>query len=327
MRLQLQTTCLTNSQKPLPDPPPDTSHECETLDGISFASTFSAIYGPSIDPAASETLKSPECDGQNELGLVETDVTAFGDLTGKRALVTGGSSGIGRAIALEFARAGADVVIHFAKSSIAASQVSEDVSRYGQKSITLAADFTQHDQLEAFVERAFGVWNGLDIWVSNAGVDLLTGDEANLDYSAKLCRLLDVDVQAGMLLAKSAGRRMANAGGGSILTIGWDQSDRGMEGDSGELFSAAKNAIMGFSRSLSVSLAPAVRVNCIAPGWIKTAWGETASEAWQQRVRRETPLCRWGLPEDVARLARFLASNDASYITGQVINCNGGAVR
>ena len=254
-------------------------------------------------------------------------MTGFGDLTGRRALVTGGSSGIGRAMALEFARAGADVIIHFAKSSAAANRVSEEVSRIGQKSVTLDADFLQADQLEGFVERSFAVWNGLDIWVCNAGVDLLTGEDANAGYAMKLRRLLDVDVQAAMLLAKFAGTRMVASGGGTILTIGWDQSDRGMEGDSGELFSAAKNAIMGFSRSLAVSLAPAVRVNCIAPGWIKTAWGETASEVWQERVLRETPLCRWGLPDDVARLARFLASDDASYITGQVINCNGGAVR
>ncbi len=255
------------------------------------------------------------------------DVSAFGDLSGKRALITGGSSGIGRAMALEFARAGADVIIHFGKSSDAALVVSEEVRQIGQKSVVLGADFSAPDGLEEFLERSFAIWRGLDIWVGNAGVDLLTGESANADYPTKLRRLLDVDVQAGMLLAKGAGQRMAKSDGGSVITIGWDQSDRGMEGDSGELFSAAKNAIMGFSRSLAMSLAPTVRVNCIAPGWIKTAWGETASEVWQERVRRETPLRRWGLPEDVARLARFLASDDAAYITGQVINCNGGAVR
>src|SRR5262249_53477995 len=143
----------------------------------------------------------------------------------------------------------------------------------------------------------------------------------------KLARLFEVDVRATLLLSRLAGEKLRKAKAGSILNIGWDQSDRGMEGDSGELFATAKNAIMGFTRSLAVSLAPVVRVNCIAPGWIKTAWGETASDAWQQRVRRETPLQRWGQPEDVARLARFLASDAASYLTGQVINCNGGAVR
>jgi 3-oxoacyl-[acyl-carrier protein] reductase len=143
----------------------------------------------------------------------------------------------------------------------------------------------------------------------------------------KLRMLLEIDVTATVRLSRAVGRRMADQGGGVILNIGWDQADRGMEGDSGELFATAKNAVMGFTRSLAVSLAPHVRVNCIAPGWIRTAWGERASDYWQQRVRRETPLGRWGTPEDVAAMARFLASPDAAYITGQVINVNGGAVR
>lgn len=256
-----------------------------------------------------------------------SDALRFGDLLGKRALITGGSSGIGRAIALEFARAGADVIIHYGKSEAAAARVSKEICQTGQKSVTLGADFQFVNQMDEFLDRSFSIWGGLDIWVGNAGADLLTGEMVNTDYPTKLRRLLEIDVQAGILLAKGAGQRLSSSGGGAILTIGWDQSDRGMEGDSGELFSAAKNAIMGFSRSLALSLAPTVRVNCIAPGWIKTAWGESASEVWQDRVRRETPLGRWGLPEDVARLARFLVSDDASYLTGQVINCNGGAVR
>jgi 3-oxoacyl-[acyl-carrier protein] reductase len=253
-------------------------------------------------------------------------VSAFGSLAGKRALVTGGSTGIGRAIAIEYAKAGADVIIHFGKSAQAAERTAEEVRRIGQKAITLASSFGRDDR-DVFLDMAFNHWGGLDIWVNNAGVDVLTGEMANASYEQKLQRLLEVDVQAGILLAKSVGQRMQKQGGGVILTIGWDQSDRGMAGDSGELFAATKNAIMGFSRSLAVSLAPSVRVNCIAPGWIKTAWGSTASEGWQQRVMTETPLGRWGLPEDIAKLARFLASDDASYMTGQVINCNGGAVR
>ena len=251
----------------------------------------------------------------------------FGDLTGKRAIVTGASSGIGRAIAFEFARAGADVIVHFAKSQEAAEAVAKEIRRLGTRSATLFADFSRPELLGPFVVEAFSLWSGLDIWVQNAGADLLTGEAAKLGYDAKLQRLLDVDVRAGMLLAKAAGERMVQAGRGSVITIGWDQAERGMAGDSGELFSAAKNAIMGFSRSLAMSLAPKVRVNCIAPGWIKTAWGAAASEAWQQRVLNETPLQCWGQPEDIAHLARFLVSDDAAYITGQVINCNGGAVR
>jgi NAD(P)-dependent dehydrogenase (short-subunit alcohol dehydrogenase family) len=93
------------------------------------------------------------------------------------------------------------------------------------------------------------------------------------------------------------------------------------------LFAASKGAVMAFTRGLALTLAPEVRVNCLAPGWIKTAWGERASTSWQQRVERETPLRRWGTPEDVAKTARWLMSPAAGYITGQIIRINGGAVR
>ena len=111
------------------------------------------------------------------------------------------------------------------------------------------------------------------------------------------------------------------------MTMGWDQAESGMEGDSGELFAATKGAVMAFTRSLALSLAPGVRVNALAPGWIKTDWGESASSAWQERVLRETPLHRWGTPEDVARVARFLVGPSAGFLTGQIIRVNGGAVR
>src|SRR5690606_35746240 len=138
---------------------------------------------------------------------------------------------------------------------------------------------------------------------------------------------LRVDVRGTVELSRAIGAQMRDRGQGAILNIGWDQAATGMAGDSGELFAAAKNAIMGFTRSLALSLAPQVRVNCIAPGWIRTAWGETASATWQQRVLDETPLRRWGEPEDIAKLARFLVSDEAAYLTGQVVNANGGAVR
>jgi 3-oxoacyl-[acyl-carrier protein] reductase len=231
------------------------------------------------------------------------------------------------------ARAGADVVLHCRRSVGAAERVAAEVRKVGVRAAVLSADLADERAAGEFAAAAWNAFGGVDVWVNNAGVDLLTGPDAQLGYDEKLNRLLEVDIAATVRLSREIGRRMQEAGGGGgggggvILNVGWDQADRGMAGDSGELFAAAKNAVMGFSRSLAVSLAPLVRVNCIAPGWIRTAWGEQASETWQQRVIRETPLGRWGTPEDVARLARFLASADAAYVTGQVINVNGGAVR
>ena len=241
--------------------------------------------------------------------------------------MTGSSSGIGRAIALEFARGGADVVVHCRRSKAAAEEVATEIHALARSSRVLCADLADAEGLAAFLDAAWACFGGVDVWVNNAGADLLTGEESRLGYAEKLTRLLDVDVRSSILLSSLAGQRMLEARRGVILNIGWDQADRGMEGASGELFAASKNAVMGFSRSLAVSLAPHVRVNCIAPGWIRTAWGETAGDVWQERVRRETPLTRWGTPEDVAKLARFLASDDADFMTGQVIRINGGAVR
>ncbi len=139
--------------------------------------------------------------------------------------------------------------------------------------------------------------------------------------------LWSVDAVATIRLCRRVGQRMVSQGSGSIVTMGWDQAETGMEGDSGELFAATKGAILAFTRSLALSLAPKVRVNALAPGWIKTAWGQDASQSWQDRVLHETPLARWGTPEDVAAAACFLVSDAAAFLTGQIIRVNGGAVR
>lgn len=251
----------------------------------------------------------------------------FADLSGLRAVVTGSTSGIGRAIALEFGRAGANVIVHGAHRNDLAESVAAMICSEGRHAVVAMADLGDSGSLPSFVDRCWNEWSGIDIWVNNAGVDLLTGPEAELNFSAKLQRLYEVDVRSSLLLSRLIGAKMQAAGSGTILNIGWDQAERGMEGDSGELFSAAKGAIMAFTRSLAVSLAPKVRVNCLAPGWIRTKWGQAASDVWQQRVLRETPLKRWGTPEDVAAVARFLVSREANYVTGQVINVNGGAER
>jgi 2-amino-4-hydroxy-6-hydroxymethyldihydropteridine diphosphokinase len=248
------------------------------------------------------------------------------DLAGLRTLVTGSTSGIGRAIALEFAAAGADVIIH-GRHSLAADDMSRLVGEAAVRTRTLLADLRDQAECRRLVEDAWDEWGGMDVWVNNAGADTLTGKAARWPFERKLQELLAVDMVATVLLSRDVGARMKGAGGGVIINMGWDQADSGMEGDSGQLFGAAKGAVMAFSKALALSLAPEVRVNCLAPGWIRTAWGEGASAEWQERVLRETPLRRWGTPEDVAAAARWLASPAANFITGQVVRVNGGGVR
>ena len=112
--------------------------------------------------------------------------------------------------------------------------------------------------------------------------------------------------------------------GGSMVNIGWDQAEFGMSVDSGEMFATIKGAVMSFTRSLARSLAPRVRVNCVAPGWIKTEWGEHANTYWQSRATGESLLQRWGTPEDVANAVQYLACDLSSFLTGQIVRVNGG---
>jgi 3-oxoacyl-[acyl-carrier protein] reductase len=257
-----------------------------------------------------------------------SDVQQSGrELLGKRAVVTGSSSGIGRAIALELADAGADVVIHCARSRDKADSVAELARSRGVRAFVCAADLRDAAACDRLGDDAWQALGGCDVWINNAGADTLTGEAARWSFDRKLDELLAVDLRATIRLGRTVGGRMRSAGGGVILNMGWDQAETGMEGDSGQLFGAVKAAVMAFTKSLAISLAPQVRVNCLAPGWIRTAWGERASESWQQRAERESPLARWGTPEDVARVARFFCSPAAAFITGQVVRVNGGAVR
>jgi 3-oxoacyl-[acyl-carrier protein] reductase len=249
------------------------------------------------------------------------------ELRGSRAAVLGSTSGIGRAVALALADAGADVIVHGRTSRDQADAVAADVLARGGRSAVLMADLADRAAGDRLVDDAWSIWNGLDAWLHIAGADTLTGASAKLPFDAKLDLLWSVDVAATIRLCRAVGRRMAQQGSGAIVTMGWDQAETGMAGDSGELFAASKGAIMSFTRSLALSLAPAVRVNALAPGWIKTAWGDGASRAWHDRVLRETPLGRWGTAEDVAQVARFLVSPAAEFLTGQVVRVNGGSVR
>jgi len=248
------------------------------------------------------------------------------ELAGRKALVTGSTRGIGKAIALKLASAGAYVIVHGRRLD-AALEVSKETENEEVHANCLQADLRASGECRRLVEEAWRTWGGLDIWVNNAGADTLTGETAGWPFERKLQELWAVDVAATIALSRDVGQRMKAAGGGVIVNMGWDQAETGMAGDSGQLFAATKGAVMAFTKSLALDLAPQVRVNCLAPGWIKTAWGEDASQSWQDRAVRETPLGRWGTPEDVAKVACWLASPAAAFVTGQIIRVNGGAVR
>ncbi len=256
-----------------------------------------------------------------------------GALAGRTALVTGGTSGIGRAVALRLAAAGARVAIH-GRSAAAADEVGRLLAvgdRFAGRFLADLSDPAAVARLAADVATALP---DLDTVALVAGADVLTGAPAAWSFERKLEELLSVDLVSTMLLTRAFGRRMKDrfaaeptvppSARGTIVTIGWDQAEAGMEGDSGELFAATKGAVMAFTRSAARSLAPQVRVNCVAPGWIRTKWGAHASEAWQKRAVRESILRRWGEPEDIAAAVEWLVSPSANFVTGQIVPVNGG---
>ena len=220
------------------------------------------------------------------------------------------------------------MVLHGREPSDRIAKVNDEIAACGVKTTSLFADFADIESWDEFVTAAWAWDDGVDIWVNNAGGDVLTGTWKDESLEQKLDYLFQVDVKATLMLSRSIGAMMTQRanrpGRSSIINIGWDQAAQGMAGESGELFATTKGAIMAMTKSLAQSLAPQVRVNCIAPGWIKTQWGDEASDDWQTRAMGDALMARWGQPEDVAAAAVFLSSDAASFVSGQVLPVNGG---
>jgi 3-oxoacyl-[acyl-carrier protein] reductase len=248
-------------------------------------------------------------------------------LDGARAVVTGASSGIGAAIAEAFGGEGATVMVTHRDSAEAASEVAERIARVGGRTLVAQADLGTRGACEALVAEAEERLGGLDVWVNNAGADVLTGEAADWDWERKLDVLLGVDLKGTIACSYAAGAVMREQpGGGTIVNMSWDHVTTGMAGQNPELFSAVKGGVLAFSKSLARGLAPRVRVNVLCPGWIETRFAHEADRDFYRSVAGSTPLERWGRPEDVAAAALWLASPEAAFITGQTININGGVV-
>lgn len=245
-------------------------------------------------------------------------------LGGKRIVVTGASSGIGRGVALRCAAEGARVLVVYRRSAAKAAAVVAAIEAAGGTASAVAADVSDPAAIAPLVDTAIERLGGIDTWCNFAGADILTGEGATLDDAAKLARLIDTDLRGTMLCSWAAAAALT-ATRGAIINMSWDLALRGMGGRNPEMFAAVKAGVTGFTRALARSLAPAVRVNEVAPGWIETAFAvDDMAPDYRAAVEAATPLARFGVPADVAGAVVYLASDDAAFITGQTLKVNGG---
>jgi 3-oxoacyl-[acyl-carrier protein] reductase len=219
------------------------------------------------------------------------------------------------------------VLITYRRSEAAAQAVADGIALRGGRALVARADLGTRAGCEALVAEARERLGGVDVWVNNAGADVLTGEEAEWDWERKLDLLLAVDLKGTIACSYAAAAVMREqAEGGAIVNMSWDHVASGMAGDNPQLFSAVKGGVLSFSKSLARALGPQVRVNVLCPGWIETAFAQQADAEFRRSVAESTPLRRWGTPADVAAAAVYLASPEASFVTGQAINVNGGVV-
>jgi 3-oxoacyl-[acyl-carrier protein] reductase len=248
-------------------------------------------------------------------------------LEGKTVLVTGASSGIGSAIALGCAEAGADLAITFRRNREGAEETATQVRAAGRRVEQFQTDIGREEDVSRLAAGLRDRFGRVDVWINNAGADILTGEGRRLTRREKLDLVLTVDLRGTVLASWAAVDLMREqGGGGTIINMSWDHVTAGMAGENPILYSAAKGGVMSFSKSLARDVAPHIRVNILAPGFIETAFGEGANESFRRRVAAETPLGRWGVPQDIVGAAIFLSSDASSFMTGQMIMVNGGVV-
>ena len=248
-------------------------------------------------------------------------------LAGRVVLVTGASSGIGRAIALAVAAAGADVVLTYRARSADARQLADGIAATGRRATVLPLDLTDLSSIATVAVTARETYGRVDVWINNAGADILTGRTARRSRLERLDLMLAVDLRGTMLASWQAVELMSEQpDGGAIINMSWDHALTGMEGTNPEIFAATKGGVLAFSKALARSVAPRIRVNVLAPGWIETAFIAGLDDARKRDIASSTPMKRLGTPEDVAAAAVFLASPEAAFITGHTMLVSGGVV-
>ena len=242
------------------------------------------------------------------------------DLTGKTAIVTGGSRGIGRAICLELARRGANIVFSYAGNAAAAEETVKLVEETGATARAVQGDVTSADSAKELVEAAKEL-GGVDILVNNAGItrDKLAARMSEEDFDA----VIATNLKGAFLMTKAVLRPMMRAKSGAIVNMA---SVVGIMGNAGQAnYAASKAGLIGMTKSVAREVASVgIRVNAVAPGYIETDMTAAMPEAAQQAMCSAIPAARAGKPEDVAHAVAFLVSDEAAYITGQVLSVDGG---
>jgi len=245
------------------------------------------------------------------------------DLSGKSAVVTGGSRGIGRAIVTRLAEQGADVCFSFRRDRAAADEVAAAITALGRHALPVQADVTDPAAAEALIKAATGEFGKIDILVNNAGI---TRDDLIMRMSTEAWReVLETNLFGAFYTLKAVTRPMLKARGGRIINI---TSVSGQAGQTGQAnYSAAKAGLIGLTKASARELASrGITVNAVAPGFVLTELTKDLPPELQAQITDRTPLGRFGTPEDISAAVCFLASDEAAYITGQVLAVDGGLV-
>ncbi|HLR01602.1 MAG TPA: 3-oxoacyl-[acyl-carrier-protein] reductase [Virgibacillus sp.] len=244
-------------------------------------------------------------------------------LKGKNALVTGASRGIGKAIALELGSKGVHIAVNFAGNEAKAQEVVDELKKMGVNAFKVQADVSDESQVKDMVKTVIKTFGSLDILVNNAGITkdnlLMRMKEAEFD------QVIDTNLKGAFLCMKTVARQMMRQKSGRIINVA---SIVGVSGNPGQAnYVAAKAGVIGMTKSVAQEFASRnILVNAVAPGFISTDMTDALNDEQKEAILKLIPLARLGQPEDVANVVRFLASDDAKYITGQTIHIDGGMV-